>query len=77
MTVTPNFHGISTGKSIYGIMFVIQGQKINSKVKFLKIIFSINTNSSKCITYFYVILNRESICGDLFGDAKDILNIEK
>ena len=25
MTVTPNFHGTSTEKSIYGIMFVIQG----------------------------------------------------
>ena len=40
MTVIPNFHGISTDKSIYGIMFVIQGdlqgQKVNSKVKFLK-----------------------------------------
>ena len=26
---------------------------------------------------FYVILNRESICGDSFGDSKDILNIKK
>ena len=53
----PNFHGISTWKSIYGIMFVIQGglqgQKVNSKGKFLKILFSINRNSSKCNTYFW------------------------
>ena len=56
MTVIPNFHAISTAKSIYGIMCVIrgdlQGQMVNSKVKFLKIIFLINTNSSKCNTYF-------------------------
>ena len=56
MTVIPHFYGISTGKSIYGTMFVIQGdlqgQKVNSKVKFLKILFLINTNSSKCNTYF-------------------------
>ena len=25
-TVIPNFHGISTGKLIYGIMFEIQGE---------------------------------------------------
>ena len=41
MTVIPNFYGMSTGKSIYGIMFVIhgdlQGQKVNFKVKFLSI----------------------------------------
>ena len=52
----PNFHGISNGKSIYGIMFVIQGdlhgQKVNSKVKFPKILFSSNTKSSKRNTYF-------------------------
>ena len=79
MTVIPNFHGISTEKSIYGIMFVMHGdlqdQKVNFKVK--KTLFSINKNSSKCNTYFYVILNRESICGDSFGDYKDILNIKK
>ena len=60
MTVISNFHGISTEKSIYGIMFVIQGdlqgQKVNSKLKFSKILFSIKTSSSKCNTYFYVIL---------------------
>ena len=42
MTVIPNSHG--TEKSIYGIMVVIQGdlqgRKVNSKVKFLKILFS-------------------------------------
>ena len=56
MSVIPNFHAISIGKSIYAIMFVIhddiQGEKVNSKVKFLKIFFLINTNSSKCNTYF-------------------------
>ena len=34
MTVIPNFHGISTGKSIYGIMFVIQGDSQGQKVNF-------------------------------------------
>ena len=47
----PHFHGILTGKFIYGIMFVIQGnlqgQKVNLMVKFLKILFLTNTNSSK------------------------------
>ena len=68
MTVIPNFHGISTGRYIYRIMFVIQGdvkgQKDNSKVKFIKKKKLINTHSSKCNTFFYVISNRESICGD-------------
>ena len=56
MTVILNFHGISTEKYLYGIMFVVQGglqgQKVNFKVIFLQILFSINTNSSKCNTYF-------------------------
>ena len=53
MTVIPNFYGISPEKSIYGrpIMFVIQGQKVKFKVIFLKILFLINANSSKCNTY--------------------------
>ena len=59
-------------------MFVIQGdlegQKVHFNVKFLKILFSINTNSSKFTnTYFYVILIEESLFGDSFGDSKDIL----
>ena len=29
--VIPNFHGISTGKSIYGITFVIQGDLQDQK----------------------------------------------
>ena len=56
MAVIPNFHGISTGKFIYGIMFVIQGdfqgQKVNFKIKFVKLLFLINENSSKCNVYF-------------------------
>ena len=36
--VIPHFHGILTGRSFYGTMFVIQGdlrnQKVNLKVKF-------------------------------------------
>ena len=63
---------------MYGIMFVIHGdlygQKVNFIVKFLKMLFLINTNTSKCV---YVMLNREFICGDSFGDSKDILNIKK
>ena len=47
----PHFHGILTGKFIYGFMFVIQGnlqgQKVNLMVKFLNILFLTNTNSSK------------------------------
>ena len=47
MTVIPNFYGISTGRYIYRIMFVIQGdvkgQKDNSKVKFIKKKILINT----------------------------------
>ena len=43
MTVVTNLHEISTGKYIYGIMFVIQGDlqglKVNSKVKFFKRLF--------------------------------------
>ena len=63
MTVSSNFHGISTGKSLYGIMFVIQGEVQGQKVIF---------NKYKYNTYFYVILNVESICGDSFGDCNDI-----
>ena len=83
MSIIHNFHAISTGKSIYGIMFVIQGdlqcEKVNSKVKFrpIQILFSINTKSSKCDAYFYVILNKESICDDSFNDSMDIFKIKK
>ena len=49
--VIPPFHGISTCKSFYGIMSVFQGdlrgQRVNFKVKFLKIIFATNTNINK------------------------------
>ena len=44
MTVIPNFHGILTEKSIYGIMFVVQGglqgQKVNFKSFFTNTIFN-------------------------------------
>ena len=40
MTVIPTFHGIFAGKSINGIIIVIQsdlqGQNVNSKVKISK-----------------------------------------
>ena len=36
MTVSSNFHGISTGISLYGIMFVIQGGGQGQKVIFNK-----------------------------------------
>ena len=56
ITAIPNFQGISTGRLIYSFMFVIQGdlqgQKVNSKGQFLKILFLLNKNSSKCYTYF-------------------------
>ena len=56
MAVIPNFYGISTGKFIYSIMFVIQGdfqgQKVNFKIKFVKLLFLKNKNSSKCNVYF-------------------------
>ena len=46
--VIPHLHVILTGKSFYVIMFVIQGdfqgQRVNFKVKFIKIFFSTNTN---------------------------------
>ena len=42
----PQFYGILTGKSIYGILFVIQGdcqgKKVNLKVTFLKMLFLTN-----------------------------------
>ena len=81
MTVIPHFHGIPSRKAIYGITFVIQGdlqgQEVCSKVKLLKILFPINTDRGSEILICYVILNRESICGDSFGDFKDILSIKK
>ena len=52
MTVIPNFHGISTGKSIYGILFVIQGhfQGRISRVKNKKYwnFVSISSLTGKC-----------------------------
>ena len=33
--------------------------------------------AASVILIFYVILNRESICGDSFADFKVILNIQK
>ena len=60
-------------------MFVIQGDLQGQKVKVncFKNNIKKNTNSSKCNACFYVILNRESICGDSFCDSRDILNIQK
>ena len=63
-------------------MFVIQsdlqGQNVNSKVKISKnIIFNqIIQIAASVIPIFYVIFSRESICGDSFGESKDILNIK-
>ena len=63
------FHEILTAKYIHGIMFVIQsdlqGRKVNSKVKFKKILCL--TNTSKCNTFFGRILSGESIYGIILG----------
>ena len=48
-----------------------------SRSNIKKILLSINTDSSKCITYFYAILNRESMCGDSFGDSKNTFEYQK
>ena len=77
----PHFHGILTGRSFYGIMFVIQGdlrdQKVNLKVKCLNIYFykSLQTSCVHVIPLFDLILTGESIymygrppTGYYFGD---------
>ena len=46
MTVILNFHGISTEKYLYGIMFVVQGGLQGQKVNF-KVIFFTNTIFNK------------------------------
>ena len=55
--VIPNFDRISTGKSIYGIIFVIQSdlqdQKVNFKVKFFKNIIFNKYKNSKNNTSFW------------------------
>ena len=58
---------------MFVIQFDLRGQKINFKVRFLKILFLIIKIAANVIHNFYVILNRESICGGSFGDSNDIL----
>ena len=49
--VIPHLYGLFTGKSFYGIMFVIQGnlndQLVNFKFQFLKILFLTSSNINK------------------------------
>ena len=55
----PHFHGISTGKSFYGIMFVIKVTfKVNFEVKYLTILFLKITNINHS-SYGYI---QNSLC---------------
>ena len=69
--IIPHFHGILPANSCYGVMFVIQsdlqGQWVNFKFNFLKILFLTNTNVNKhhdcVIPIFYMTLTGKSIYG--------------
>ena len=71
----PHFRGILTGRSFYGIMFVIQDdfrdQKVNLKVKCLNIYLYKCQQTSCVIPLFDLILTGESIYGTeyYFGDS--------
>ena len=72
--VIPHFHGFSTGRSFYVIVFVIQGdvrdQKVILKVKCLNIYLYKCQQTSCVIPFFDLILIGESIYGTgyYFGD---------
>ena len=52
--VIPHFHGILHGKSIYGIMFVIQGDLQDQEVNLKKLKKKLtSTNCSKCNTVLF------------------------
>ena len=63
-SVIPHFHVISTGQSIFCIIFMIQGhlqgQKVNFKVKETKIPFLPIKARNMCDTSFYGILSEKS-----------------
>ena len=62
--VIPYFHEILTCKSFYGIMSVIQGQRVNFELKFMKKIFVTNTNINKKHILIIILLFESVFTGE-------------